>query len=581
MFHKRLLQEYKCNIPKIVFIVLMQWIGMLANVLFVYKLAIVVGDLFKQEIIKSNIREFLIIGIISIIIRIVTVSIGNKLSFEVSTLVKASLRERIFEKLLRIGNGYNKNISTAEIVQLSTEGVDQLEIYFGRYVPQFFYSLLAPITLFVIVCTMDIKVAVVLLVCVPLIPVSIVAVQKFAKKMLNKYWSTYTELGDTFLECLQGLTTLKIYGADEEYSKRMNLESEKFRKVTMKVLIMQLNSISIMDLVAYGGAAVGIILSLIALNKGDIQVYQCFFIIMISAEFFLPLRLLGSFFHIAMNGNAAANKIFKLLDVSEKEDGTIELDRIDNITFKNVDFSYDDSKDRIVLQDVNISIPKGKMTAIVGESGCGKSTIISLIIGEESEISGEILINDRKMNEYTVASRMKKIIRINHNSYIFKGTIRSNLAMGLGDYKNDKNVEAKMREVLELVGLTSLIDNEYGLDSEVKERGTNLSGGQCQRLAVARAILKDADVYIFDEATSNVDIESEEKIMEVIRNISKEKAVIVISHRLENVVLADNIYVVESGIIKEVGKHQELITDGTIYRELYNSQKELEAIRNA
>lgn len=581
MFHKRLLQEYKCNIPKIVFIVLMQWIGMIANVLFVYKLAIVVGDLFKQEIIKANISEFLIIGIISIIIRIVTVSIGNKLSFEVSTLVKASLRERIFEKLLRLGNGYNKNISTAEIVQLSTEGVDQLEIYFGRYVPQFFYSLLAPITLFSIVCTMDIKVAVVLLVCVPLIPVSIVAVQKFAKKMLNKYWNTYTELGDTFLECLQGLTTLKIYGADEEYSKRMNLESEKFRKVTMKVLIMQLNSISIMDLVAYGGAAVGIILSLIALNKGDIQVYQCFFIIMISAEFFLPLRLLGSFFHIAMNGNAAANKIFKLLDVSEKKDGTIELDRIDNITLRNVDFAYDDSKDRIVLQDIDISIPKGKMTAIVGESGCGKSTIISLIIGEESETSGEILINERKMDEYTAASRMKKIIRINHNSYIFKGTIRSNLAMGLGECKNDNNVEAKMRKVLELVGLTSLIDNEYGLDSEVKERGANLSGGQCQRLAVARAILKDADVYIFDEATSNVDIESEEKIMEVIRNISKEKAVIVISHRLENVVSADNIYVIESGIIKEAGKHQELITEGIIYRELYNSQKELEAIRNA
>ena len=581
MFHKRLLQEYKENTPKIVFIVLMQWIGMLANVLFVYKLAVVVEDLFKQQMINSNIREFLIIGIISIIIRIITVTIGNKLSFEVSTHVKASLRERIFAKLLKLGNGYNTNISTAEVVQLSTEGVDQLEIYFGRYVPQFFYSLLAPITLFFIVSTMDIKVAVVLLICVPLIPVSIVAVQKFAKKMLNKYWNTYTELGDTFLECLQGLTTLKIYGADEEYAKRMNLESQKFRKVTMRVLVMQLNSISIMDLVAYGGAAVGIILSLISLNKGSIDVYQCFFIIMISAEFFLPLRLLGSFFHIAMNGNAAANKIFKLLDIEEQEDGRLELDNIDSITIKNVDFAYEDSADRIVLKDISMSIPKGKMTAIVGESGCGKSTIISLIIGEKSQTSGEILINDKKINEYTRISKMNKITRINHNSYIFKGTIRSNLAMGLSNSNIHNNIEDKMREALELVGLTSLIDNELGLDSEVKERGSNLSGGQCQRLAVARAILSDSDVYIFDEATSNVDIESEENIMEVVRKISKEKAVIVISHRLANVTSADNIYVIEKGIIKESGKHQELIENGYVYRELYNSQKELEAIRNA
>lgn len=581
MFHKRLLHEYKENIPKIIFIVFMQWIGMLANVLFVYKLAIVVGDLFNKKMIGSDIREFLIIGIFTIIIRIITVTIGNKLSFEVSTIVKSSLRERIFEKLLRLGNGYNKNISTAEVVQLSTEGVDQLEIYFGRYVPQFFYSLLAPITLFFIVCTMDIKVAVVLLICVPLIPISIIAVQKFAKKMLNKYWSTYTELGDTFLECLQGLTTLKIYGADEEYAKRMNLESQKFRKVTMRVLIMQLNSISIMDLVAYGGAAIGIILSLISLSKGNIEVYQCFFIIMISAEFFLPLRLLGSFFHIAMNGNAAANKIFKLLDTEEQKDGSVELSNIDNITFENVNFAYEDSADRIVLQDINISIPKGKMTAIVGESGCGKSTIVSLIIGEELQTNGDILINNRKMNEYTRTSRMKKIIRINHNSYIFKGTIKSNLAMGLNNDSHCKNTENKMREVLELVGLTSLIDNEYGLDSEVKERGSNLSGGQCQRLAVARAILSDADVYIFDEATSNVDIESEEKIMEVIRKISNEKAVIVISHRLENIISADNIYVIEKGIVKETGKHEELMAEGVIYRELYNRQKELEAVRNA
>ena len=481
---------------------------------------------------------------------------------------------------MELGPNYRKTVTTAEAVQISTEGVDQLEIYFGKYVPQFFYSLLAPVTLFVIVGTMSMKVAIVLLLCVPLIPISIVAVQKFAKKLLAKYWGSYTGLGDTFLENLQGLTTLKIYQADERYAKKMDEEAENFRKITMRVLIMQLNSISIMDMVAYGGAAVGIILSILELQSGNITLAECFFITMISAEFFLPLRLLGSFFHIARNGNAAADKIFRLLDVPVPEKGTVTDIPTEEIVLENVNFGYTEEKQ--VLHNVSLTIPSHSFVALVGESGCGKSTIASLIMNNHRVDSGKVSIGGIDVKDIADEALYKKITRVRHDSYLFKGTVFDNLKMGVTTetlvqkYETPADLEEAMYDALKQVDLYDTIMEKGGLMMPIEEKASNLSGGQKQRLVLARAILHDSDIYIFDEATSNIDVESEDKIMKVVQELAKKKLVILISHRLANVVNADQIYVVEKGKIVETGNHSNLLANKGAYSKLFYAQQELE-----
>ena len=569
MFHKRLLKEFKENQKLAAGMVMTQWITLLANVVLVFALALFVSNLLQGQT-QGKLLWILPVTLIAVmLVRGIANTVNQKLSFQASSNVKRRLRELTYEKLMRLGTKYHENIATSEAVQISTEGVDQLEIYFGKYVPQFFYSLLAPLTLFVIVGTMSMKVAAVLLLCVPLIPISIVAVQKFAKKMLKKYWGTYTELGDSFLENLQGLTTLKIYQADERYEKKMDEEAEKFRKVTMRVLIMQLNSISVMDIVAYGGAAIGMILSVLELRAGAISLAQCFFIIMVSAEFFLPLRMLGSFFHIAMNGNEAANKIFALLDSAEKEKGTKTSCDGDTICFSHVTFGYEEQQQ--VLKDVSFTIPEKSFTAIVGVSGCGKSTTASLLMGDLGENSGEITIGGVQVKELEEAFLHKKITRVRHDSYLFAGTLRDNLAMAMKLPDEDK-----MYAALKQVELYDTVMEKGGLSMEITEKAANLSGGQKQRVALARAMLHDSDIYIFDEAASNVDVESENKIMEVITVLAKEKTVILISHRLANVVNADQVLVMKDGIVEESGTHEKLMEKHGYYRELFLAQKELE-----
>jgi len=569
MFHKRLLKEFKENQKLAAGMVMTQWITLLANVVLVFALALFISNLLQGQT-QGKLLWILPVTLIAVmLVRGIANTVNQKLSFQASSNVKRRLRELTYEKLMRLGTKYHENIATSEAVQISTEGVDQLEIYFGKYVPQFFYSLLAPLTLFVIVGTMSMKVAAVLLLCVPLIPISIVAVQKFAKKMLQKYWGTYTELGDSFLENLQGLTTLKIYQADERYAKKMDEEAEKFRKVTMRVLIMQLNSISVMDIVAYGGAAIGMILSVLELRAGAISLAQCFFIIMVSAEFFLPLRMLGSFFHIAMNGNEAANKIFALLDSAEKEKGTKTSCDGDTICFSHVTFGYEEQQQ--VLKDVSFTIPEKSFTAIVGVSGCGKSTTASLLMGDLGENSGEITIGGVQVKELEEAFLHKKITRVRHDSYLFAGTLRDNLAMAMKLPDEDK-----MYAALKQVELYDTVMEKGGLSMEITEKAANLSGGQKQRVALARAMLHDSDIYIFDEAASNVDVESENKIMEVITELAKEKTVILISHRLANVVNADQVLVMKDGIVEESGTHEKLMEKHGYYSELFLAQKELE-----
>lgn len=568
MINKRLIGTVAESKKYIAGNVASQLVSLCSNVVIMGSIANFIGRLAFEKPQTNDIILLVLTIAICVAVRFVCTKTSSKMSFLSSKSVKQKLRKMIFEKVLRLGASYNEKVMTSEIVQVSVEGVEQLETYFGAYLPQFFYAMIAPLTLFVVTCFVNVLSAVVLLVCVPLIPIAIALVQTWAKKLLSKYWGQYTALGDTFLENLQGLTTLKIYKSDKFKNDEMNVEAEKFRKITMKVLTMQLNSITIMDLIAYGGAAVGMILAVTQFACGNIDVSGCLFIILLSADFFIPMRQLGSFFHIAMNGMAASDKIFNLLDIDESSPATKEItDNID-IECKSLCFSYDENRE--ILHNVNMNFKRGSFTAIVGKSGCGKSTVASILTGKNKGFKGSVTIDNVPINEISESSLMKSITYIGHNSYIFKGTVRENLLMAneVGDNE--------LWQVLEKVNLADFLKNENGIDTVIDEKASNISGGQRQRLALARALLHNSRIYIFDEATSNIDVESENDIMAQIAEIAKSKTVILISHRLANVVDADNIYVMQDGNTVESGTHTELLKNNGVYAELYNSQIQLE-----
>lgn len=571
MINKRLIGTVKESKKYIALNVAIQWCSLAANVVMMAAISVLLAYMAEKNVTRTRIYTTIIIAAAAVVIRFLCAVGMSKMSYLSSKAVKKTLREKIYEKLLKLGTSYQEKVQTSEIVQVAVEGVDQLETYFGAYLPQFFYAMIAPLTLFVILCFINVPSAVVLLICVPLIPVAIAAVQTWAKKLLSKYWGRYTALGDTFLENLQGLTTLKIYQADEFKHKQMNEASEEFRKITMKVLTMQLNSITIMDLIAYGGAALGIVMSVTQFKAGHIGLAGAIFIILLSADFFIPMRQLGSFFHIAMNGMASSDKIFKLLDLPEdnNENGK-ECPKDGDIVCKNLAFSYDD--DREILHGIDMVFKSGSFTAVVGESGCGKSTTAGIIMGHMKNYMGNVTIGGNSLSQISEASLMKHITYVGHNSYLFKGTVRQNLLMGSPDAKDDK-----LWEVLKEVNLADFLKDEDGLDTKLLEKASNFSGGQCQRLALARALLHDSPVYIFDEATSNIDVESENEIMERIYELAKTKTVILISHRLANVTGADNIYVLESGNVAECGTHEELLDRHGVYEKLWNAQQKLES----
>lgn len=549
--------------------VVFQWISLICNIVTMSAFASTFQKVYDGTSVSEDITKLLLILSAMLVLRFLCTVLSNKMAYLSRSKVKKTLRERIYSKLLELGASYNSQLKTSEIVQVAVEGVDQLETYFGQYLPQFFYAMIAPVTLFAILSGIDFKAALVLLICVPLIPVTIVAVQKFAKKLLSKYWGQYTELGDTFLENLQGLTTTKIYRSDEFKHKEMNRQSENFRKITMKVLTMQLNSITVMDLIAYGGAALGIILAVSRLKSGNTDMYGCIMIILLRADFFLPMRLLGSFFHIAMNGMAASEKIFKLLDLpTEKVVSDVKPAGFD-ISCRNLYFGYDEKHH--VLQDINADFPNKSFIALVGESGCGKSTLASIIVGKNKNYAGNISVGGVELRNLSEDELLKNITYIGFQSYIFKGTVRENLLMGKKNATEDE-----MWSALKNVNLDGFIKSENGLDTKLNEMGSNFSGGQRQRLALARALLHDSSVYIFDEATSNIDADSEKIIMRRIYKLADEKTVILISHRLANVVNADKIYVLADGSITEQGTHDALLAKKSVYANLWNSQLELE-----
>ena len=569
MIDKRLIRMVPESKKYVAGNVLMQWISLAANVVLMMSITRFFASLYAKNVTGKDFAVFAVIAVMAVTVRFFCAIGASRMGFLSSKKVKKTLREAIYTKLLKLGAAYKEQIRTSEIVQVAVEGVDQLETYFGAYLPQFFYAMLAPLTLFLVLLRVNVPSAVVLFVCVPLIPAAIAAVQTWAKKLLSKYWGQYTALGDTFLENLQGLTTLKIYQADAFKNKEMNEESEKFRKITMKVLTMQLNSITIMDIIAYGGAGLGVFFSVTQYQKGGVDLAGALLVILLSADFFIPMRQLGSFFHIAMNGMAASEKIFRFLELPEAPKKAAKFPRNAEIVCENLRFSYEAGRE--ILKGMDLRIPRGRFVAIAGESGCGKSTVASILMGRNRGYKGTIRIGDIELSDIAESSLMQNITYISHNSYLFKGTIRENLLMG-----NPNATEDEMWAVLEQTNLAAFLRNEEGLDTKLAEKASNLSGGQCQRLALARALLHDSPVYIFDEATSNIDVESENDIMEQILLLAKKKSVLLISHRLANITKADMIYAMEQGEVKECGTHEELLRKNGLYQKMWTTQQRLE-----
>ncbi len=573
MIDKKLLSLLGKNKKYIFYTILLMVIGLLSNVTITASICYAIkltanyknyDDLIVRYVITA------IVAIVGILIKYVTSRIVGNLKDILGRKAKKELREKVYDKTLKLGVQTTQHISMAGLTQISMEGIEQLDLYYSTYIPQFFYAMLAPIILFGISVWIDWRVALVLLACVPLIPLSIIAVSKYAKKIFGKYWGKYISMGDSFLDSVQGLKELKIFKADQDQNIKMNQSSEEFRKITMKVFVMQLASTTIMDLIAYGGAGVGIALAIVSTLNWGISPFLALFLILIAVDFFLPLRAFGSAFHVAMNGVSAGNKIINFLSIPDPvwgEENKIDLSN--GIKIENVTFSYD--KKREILKNINITIPKTGMTAIIGKSGCGKSTIVNLLLGSIQPNSGLITINNKQLNEYSRECYYSHIASISYNTYMFNESIRANFLLS-----NNSITDEEIYEALEKVNLKDFVLTNGGLDKVISEDASNISGGQKQRLALAISLVANKDVYIFDEATSNIDIESEAIIMANIKELSKTKSVVIISHRLANIVLSDMIYFMDYGEIKEQGTHSELLKNNGEYALLYKKQKELE-----
>lgn len=507
-------------------------------------------------------------GVVGVAVRYAASRITGNLKDLLGRKAKKELREKTYDKIVRLGVRSTDGMSVAGLTQVAMEGIEQLDLYYSSYIPQFFYAMLAPIILFFVTVGIDWRVAVVLLCCVPLIPVSIVAVSKYAKKIFAKYWGKYTSMGDSFLDSVQGLRELKIFRADAAQHVKMNENAEEFRKITMKVLVMQLASTTIMDIVAYGGAGLGIAFAVTGVANRGLSPVSALFLILVAVDFFLPLRAFGSAFHVAMNGASAGKKILSLLAQPDPVWGEEKLSNTE-LKLENVTFSYDG--ERNVLKNVTMTFPEKGMTSIVGESGCGKSTAVGLLYGALRPKSGKVTAGGRPLESLSREEYYSKLAVVSYNTYIFNTTVRENFRLAKGNVTDDEIFAA-----LEKVNLADFIRENGGLDKEITEDGANISGGQKQRLALAVNLVADKSVYIFDEATSNIDIESEAVIMRNIKVLSEKKSVIVISHRLENVVPSDRIYYMENGDIKEVGMHSELMASQGGYAALYTAQKKLE-----
>lgn len=571
MIDKKLLALLGHNKKYIFYAVGLMIVGLFANLAITASICYAIQYAAEYTSSGSNAQGFIlpaVIVIIAMTIRYVTSRSIGDLKDTLGRNVKKDLRQKIYDKIIKLGVRTTDNMSMAGLTQLSMEGVEQLDLYYSAYIPQFFYAMIAPIILFIVTVRINWAVALVLLACVPLIPMSIIAVSRYAKKIFAKYWGKYTSMGDSFLDSVQGLKELKIFQADAAQNIKMNETSEEFRKITMKVLVMQLASTTIMDMVAYGGAGLGIALTIHAVVNGSLSAYAALFLILVAVDFFLPLRAFGSAFHIAMNGASAGNKILSLLAQPDPVWGN-ETVASTEITVKDVTFSYDGKRD--VLKHASMNFNSTGMHAIVGESGSGKSTVVNLLLGAYHPQQGSILVGNKPLETLSRESYYSHISVVSYNTYIFNETIRQNFMLA-----KDNVTDEEIYSALKKVNLYDFIIDNGGLDKVITEDAANISGGQKQRLALAINLVANKDIYIFDEATSNIDIESEAIIMNNIKELSKEKSVIVISHRLANVIAADTIYFIEDGEVKEHGTHNELMNMHEGYAKLYTTQKKLE-----
>ena len=567
MFDKDLLKLIGGNKKYVVYTVLLMILGMLANIGITASLCFAVSLLIEGAEPIGYLYPA-IAAVVAILVRYIASRATGNLKDMLGRKVKKDLRERTYDKILRLGVRSTDGMSMAGLTQVSLEGIEQLDLYYSTYLPQFFFSMIAPILLFCICVGIDWRTSLVLLACVPLIPVSIVAVSKYAKKIFAKYWGKYTSMGDGFLDAVQGLKELKIFKADGARHKKMNENAEEFRKITMKVLVMQLASTTIMDLVAYGGAGAGIALAVVGLMHGWLQPAAALFLILVAVEFFLPLRSLGSAFHVAMNGASAGKKIISLLNMPDPVWGSEEAEGTE-LRLNGVTFSYDGKRD--VLKNVSMTFPARGMTAIVGRSGCGKSTVVNLLIGAYRPKAGSVTIGGKPLESVSRESYYSRLACVSYNTYLFNDSVRANFALAKQDVKDEEIWAA-----LEKVNLSEFVKENGGLDKVITEDANNVSGGQKQRLALAVNLVANKGIYVFDEATSNIDIESEAIIMRNVKAMSETKSVIVISHRLANVVPADSIYYMEEGEVKEHGAHGELMAQKGGYQTLFEAQKQLE-----
>ena len=567
MIDKELFKLIGGNKKYIFIAVLLQAIGLIANV------AITGSVCYTVYLLTENAEAVkfvypLIGAVVGIIVRYICSRATSDIKDKLGRSVKKNLRERVYNKIVKLGVKTTDGMSMAGLTQVSVEGVEQLDLYYSSYLPQFFFAMIAPVILFLICIWIDWRTALVLIACVPLIPVSIVAVSKYAKKIFAKYWGKYTSMGDKFLDSVQGLKELKIFQADAAQHVKINKSAEEFRVITMKVLVMQLASTTIMDLVAYGGAGVGIALAICGSAFWGLNPIAALFLCLVAVEFFLPLRAFGSAFHVAMNGASAGKKIISLLNAPDPEWGTETVDGKE-IKLENVTFSYDNKRD--VLKNVNMTFPQKGMTAIVGESGCGKSTVVNMLIGAFRPQKGDVTVGGKQLEKLSRENWYSHLSAVSYNTYIFNESVRDNFRMAKENVSDEEIFAA-----LEKVNLKEFIKENGGLDKVITEDANNISGGQKQRLALAIALVSNKDIYVFDEATSNIDIDSEAVIMKNIKAISEEKSVIVISHRLANVIPADNIYYMEDGEVKESGSHEKLMAARQGYARLYTVQKTLE-----
>lgn len=554
------------NIKKEVYLVaILKLVAFWCSLFFIYNFVDFLFYSLGEESRSGAVSGFILKTVIGLVVYYGATTGDNYFSHKISKQVRNTLRKEIYNKVEKLSLNYTEAVNTGSLLVMNSSSIVNIEFYFNKFVPQMFATLFIVLSSFVIYGKIHILLFIAMLLLYPLIPVSIMIIIKKSKKANKKNFSDFLSLSEVFYDRLSGFTTAKIYGKEDNVAGDVDTRSAKYRKSTMALLRHQLNSINVMDAITYISIFVLSIIAIFAVKDQKLIV----FVIVASLECFKPLRALGGLFHISMKGNVELDNIYKLLDYPEQEkDETIEVEAGKNIVLNNVSFSYGEET---TLENINMIFKPGTKTALVGESGSGKSTIIKLILGLNSNYSGSIKYDNFNIDSIPTREMAKITTLITNDSYLVKGTVREHLSVR-------KNItEEEMYNALEKVNLKDFVEEHGGLDYELAIGAANLSGGQKQRLLAAKAILKDSYLYILDEAVSNIDDYSKEIVLNAFDSIKEGKIIIVISHDLETVTNADNIYVLKDKKIIEEGTHDELIEENSLYRRLFTDQQQLKS----